>query len=40
LFWGGDSMDMMLDFLKNPDLFQSKEMKRISDMPMGLTRKS
>jgi len=39
LFWGGDSTEMMLDFLKNPALFETPEMKRISNMEMGLTRK-
>ena len=39
VFWGGDSTGMMLDFLKNPALFEAPEMKRISNMEMGLTRK-
>ena len=39
IFWGGDSSDMMLDFIKNPELFSSEEMKRVSSMPMGLIRK-
>ena len=39
LFWGGDATDMMLDFLTNPTLFETSEMKRISEMPMGKTRK-
>ena len=39
VFWGGDSTEMMLDFLKNPALFKTPEMKRISNMEMGLTRK-
>ena len=39
VFWGGDSTKMMLDFLKNPALFETPEMKRISNMEMGLTRK-
>ena len=38
VFWGGDASDMMLDFIKNPELFSSEEMKRISSMPMGLIR--
>ena len=38
LFWGGDSMKMMLDFLENPELFESSEMRRISQMPMGFER--
>ena len=39
LFWGGDATDMMLNFLTNPTLFETSEMKRISEMPMGKTRK-
>ena len=39
VFWGGDSTEMMLNFLENPDLFKTSEMKRISNMEMGLTRK-
>ena len=39
IFWGGDSTKMMLDFLKNPALFDTPEMKRISNMDMGVARK-
>ncbi|MEP3246003.1 MAG: 2-hydroxychromene-2-carboxylate isomerase [Sneathiella sp.] len=39
IFWGGDTTTMMLDFLENPDLFETPEMKRISDMPMGHIRR-
>ncbi|WP_435140215.1 2-hydroxychromene-2-carboxylate isomerase [Pseudopelagicola sp. nBUS_19] len=38
VFWGDDSTDMMLDYLGNPELFGTAEMKRLSDMPMGLIR--
>lgn len=38
IFWGGDSSDMMLDFIENPELFSSEEMQRVSSMPMGLIR--
>lgn len=38
VFWGGDATEMMLNYLDNPALFETSEMKRISDMPMGLTR--
>ena len=40
VFWGGDATDMMLDYLDNPALFETPEMLRISDMPMGLTRRT
>ena len=39
VFWGGDATDMMLDFARNPGLFTSGEMARISDMPMGRVRR-
>jgi len=38
VFWGGDATGMMLDYLDNPALFETSEMKRISQMPMGLVR--
>ena len=38
IFWGGDASDMMLEFIKNPELFSSEEMQRVSSMPMGLIR--
>lgn len=38
LFWGGDSTDMMVDYLGDPAVFQKPEMRRISEMPMGLIR--
>jgi 2-hydroxychromene-2-carboxylate isomerase len=39
VFWGGDSTDMLLSYLDNPALFETSEMKRISEMPMGNTRR-
>ncbi|MEX0346472.1 MAG: 2-hydroxychromene-2-carboxylate isomerase [Rhizobiaceae bacterium] len=39
LFWGGDATGMMLDYLENPALFETPEMQRISDMPMGVERR-
>jgi 2-hydroxychromene-2-carboxylate isomerase len=38
LFWGDDATDMLLDFIKNPDLFEDPEMVRLSNMPMGVRR--
>jgi 2-hydroxychromene-2-carboxylate isomerase len=38
LFWGDDATDMLLDFLKNPALFEDPEMVRLSNMPMGVRR--
>ena len=39
VFWGGDATEMMLHYLDEPDLFETPEMKRISEMPMGMTRR-
>ena len=39
VFWGGDATEMMLSYLDNPALFETIEMKRISEMPMGSIRR-
>ena len=39
LFWGDDALPMLLDYLEQPNLFETPEMKRISNMPMGVVRK-
>ena len=39
LFWGQDSLEMMLDYLKDPKLFDTPEMRRISDLPVGAVRR-
>jgi 2-hydroxychromene-2-carboxylate isomerase len=38
LFWGADSFPMMLDYLQNPGLFESPEMKRLAMLPIGVVR--
>jgi 2-hydroxychromene-2-carboxylate isomerase len=38
LFWGDDATDMLLDFIKNPALFEDPEMVRLFNMPMGVRR--
>ncbi len=38
LFWGSDATEMMQDYIKDSELFETTEMKRISNMPMGLIR--
>ena len=40
LFWGADSFPMLLDFLENPSLFDSDEMRRHAVMPMGAVRRA
>lgn len=39
LFWGQDSLDMMLDYLKDPGLFATAEMRRVSELPVGAARR-
>lgn len=39
LFWGQDSLDMMLDYLKDPALFDGAEMRRVAALPLGTVRK-
>ncbi|QBB69191.1 2-hydroxychromene-2-carboxylate isomerase [Pseudolysobacter antarcticus] len=39
LFWGNDATAMLEDFLVNPQLFDSEEMRRIETLPVGIERK-
>ena len=39
VFWGDDALPMLLDYLKDPGLFETPEMRRISSLPMGVVRK-
>jgi 2-hydroxychromene-2-carboxylate isomerase len=39
VFWGSDATDMMLNYVRNPEVFETTEMKRISHMPMGVVRR-
>lgn len=38
-FWGQDSLDMLLDYLRDPGLFDTAEMRRIHTLPAGAVRK-
>jgi 2-hydroxychromene-2-carboxylate isomerase len=40
LFWGTDSFPMLLDYLADPALFDSAEMRRHATMPMGAVRRT
>lgn len=40
LFWGFDATDMVLDYLADPGMLQTPEMRRISDLPVGVRRRS
>lgn len=39
LFWGQDSSEMFLDYLRNPQLFDAEEMQRVSSLPAAKQRK-
>ncbi|MEN3976841.1 2-hydroxychromene-2-carboxylate isomerase [Emcibacter sp. SYSU 3D8] len=39
LFWGFDSLPMAREYLERPGLFESAEMKRLVDLPVGVSRK-
>jgi len=38
LFWGHDSLDMVIDYLRDPGAFQDTEMQRIERLPIGAMR--
>ena len=40
LFWGDDATEMMFDYLANPRLFETGELARVSNMPVGTHRKA
>ena len=40
LFWGDDATGMMLDYLADPGLFETGELKRVSHLPAGTHRKA
>ncbi len=39
LFWGQDSLEMMRDYLEDPQLFDTPEMRRVSSLPVGAARR-
>jgi 2-hydroxychromene-2-carboxylate isomerase len=40
LFWGVDATEMLLDYLDNPRLFDSDEMRRIAYLPVAAARQT
>ena len=38
LFWGQDSFEMVLDYLRDPAPFNDAQMRRIDSLPVGVTR--
>lgn len=39
IFWGLDATEMLTDYLDNPGLFASDEMRRYDDLPVGIERR-
>lgn len=39
IFWGQDMTGMFLDYIKDPDLFTKGEYAKMSDLPVGISRK-
>ena len=39
LFWGDDVMDMMIEYLDDPDLFTKGDLGRLDNIPVGMQRK-
>ena len=40
LFWGFDATPMLADYLDSPQKFETAEMRRVGDLPVGMQRKS
>jgi len=38
LFWGHDAREMAVDYIQDPALFQTAEMRRIEQLPVGVSR--
>lgn len=38
LFWGYDAVDFLIDYLHDPTLLQTAEMRRASELPIGIAR--
>jgi 2-hydroxychromene-2-carboxylate isomerase len=38
-FWGHDAFDMALDYLRDPQAFESPEMQRVASLPYGSVRR-
>jgi 2-hydroxychromene-2-carboxylate isomerase len=38
IFWGHDSLDMTIDYLRDPRQFENPEMERIRSLPVGVVR--
>ena len=38
VFWGHDAFGMVLDYLRDPTLFEDQEMQRLEHLPVGIVR--
>ena len=38
-FWGHDAFDMTLDYLRDPQGFETPEMQRVDSLPYGTVRR-
>jgi 2-hydroxychromene-2-carboxylate isomerase len=38
VFWGHDTLDMTIDYLRDPTHFEDSEMKRLRSLPVGVVR--
>jgi 2-hydroxychromene-2-carboxylate isomerase len=38
LFWGFDAFDFLIDYLHDPSVLDSDEMRRVSNLPVGVER--
>jgi 2-hydroxychromene-2-carboxylate isomerase len=39
-FWGFDSLQMARDYLLCPDMFDTAEMQRLAELPVGVSRRT
>jgi hypothetical protein len=38
VFWGGDAIDFLKRFLKDPKVLHNDEMRRVDELPVGAAR--
>ena len=40
IFWGFDAFDFLVDYLNDPTVLDNDEMRRVSDLPIGVERRA
>jgi len=40
LFWGNDALEMVSDYLRDPEGFMDAEMRRADELPVGAKRRA